>query len=120
MKIILNINSPVSLFSDIQALADSHRYGLGEVERLEISDIRMGHASSYGHYLTTLFCTIDGTPLAVSITSTDSLAFDIYKDMEVSSDNLALWEAESTIKVLKSREFDAVLDEVLDRTSEEA
>ena len=106
MKIIININSPVSLFSDIQALADSQRYGIGEVERLEINDIRMGRASSYGHYLTTLSCTIDGTALAVSITSTDSEAFDIYEDMEAGSDDLCLWEAAATMRVLEAQEFD--------------
>ena len=110
MKIILNINSPVNLFSDIQALADSQRYGLGEVERLEINDIRMGRASSYGHYLTTLSCTIDGTALAVSITSTDSEAFDVYQDMEAGSDDLSQWQAAATIEVLESSEFGSVLE----------
>ena len=113
MKIILNINSPVNLFSDIQALADSQRYGLGQVERLEISDIRIGRASSYGHFFTALSCTIDGTALAVSITSTDSEAFDVYQDMEAGSDDLSQWQAAATIEVLESSEFGAVLDEVL-------
>jgi hypothetical protein len=120
MNIIININSPASLFADIQALADSQRYGLGEVERLEIGDIRMGRGASYGHYFTTLSCTIDGQPLDVSTTSTDAQSFDDFCEMEEGSDDLSLWQAAATIEVLESREFDAVLDEVLDRTSDEA
>ena len=68
MKIIININSPASLFADIQALTDSQRYGLGEVERLEVGDIRMGRGASYGHYFTTLSCNINGQPFEVSTT----------------------------------------------------
>jgi hypothetical protein len=113
MKIIININSPASLFADIQALTDSQRYGLGEVERLEIGDIRMGRGASYGHYFTTLSCNINGQPFEVSTTSTDAQSFDEYRDMEAGSDNLSQWQAAATIEVLESREFDAVLDEVL-------
>ena len=113
MDIIININSPASLFADIQTLADSQRYGLGEVERLEIGDIRMGRGASYGHFFTTLSCTIDGQPFEVSTTSTDAQRFDDFCEMEAGSDNLNQWQAAATIEVLESREFDAVLQDVL-------
>ena len=113
MDIIININSPASLFADIKALAVYQRYGLSEVERLEIGDIRMGRGASYGHFFTTLSCTINGQPFEVSTTSTDAQSFDEYRDMEAGSDNLGQWQAAATIEVLESREFDAVLQDVL-------